>query len=99
MTLPEEAGMPETHDHEPASSWVSREVEAMITAWERGAEVTAQDVLDRRAEIDAESAIRLIYEETCLRREAGQQRRNGRGRRPLPALGSRAGRPCSSAIA
>jgi hypothetical protein len=45
----------------------------MITAWERGAEVTAQEVLDRRAEVDVESAIRLIYEETCLRREAGQR--------------------------
>jgi serine/threonine protein kinase/tetratricopeptide (TPR) repeat protein len=44
----------------------------MVTAWGRGAEVTAQDVIDGRAEVDTESAIRLIYEETCLRREAGQ---------------------------
>lgn len=65
--------MPLTDDPERGGGWVSREVEAMITAWEHGAEVTAQDVLDGRAEIDAESAIRLIYEETCLRREAGQQ--------------------------
>ena len=64
--------MPPTDEQERGGSWVSREVEAMITAWERGAEVTAQDVLNRRAEVDAESAIRLIYEETCLRREAGQ---------------------------
>ena len=65
--------MPLTGDQEYERGWVSREVEAMITAWERGAAVTAQDVLDGRAEVDAESAIRLIYEETCLRREAGQQ--------------------------
>ena len=73
MIPPEEAGMPLTDDQERGGGWVSREVEAMIAAWERGAEVTAQDVLDGRAEVDAESAIRLIYEETCLRREAGQQ--------------------------
>jgi eukaryotic-like serine/threonine-protein kinase len=51
---------------------VSREVEAMVAAWRRGARLTAHEILEGRAEIDAESAIRLIYEETCLRREAGQ---------------------------
>jgi serine/threonine protein kinase/tetratricopeptide (TPR) repeat protein len=65
--------MPLLGDRECERGWVSREVEAMITAWERGAAVTAQDVLDGRAAVDAESAIRLIYEETCLRREAGEQ--------------------------
>ena len=64
--------MSHTHEQEPGAGWVSHEVEAMVTAWEHGAEVTAQDVLDGRAEVDSESAIRLIYEETCLRREAGQ---------------------------
>src|SRR3954447_5621642 len=73
MIPPKEASMPPTDDQERSGNWVSREVEAMITAWERGAEVTAQEVLSRRAEVDTESAIRLIYEETCLRREAGQQ--------------------------
>ena len=54
------------------SGWVSREVEALISAWGRGAAATAFDVLDGRADVDSESAIRLIYEETCLRRESGQ---------------------------
>ncbi|MDB5351627.1 MAG: rqkA [Planctomycetota bacterium] len=53
--------------------WVSREVEALVSAWERGERATVQEVLDRRPDLDAEAAIRLIYEETCLRREAGQE--------------------------
>ena len=65
--------MPLSDDQERGGSWVSCEIEAMITAREQGRTATAQDIIDRRAEIDAESAIRLIYEETCLRREAGQQ--------------------------
>jgi len=65
--------MPCSAEQESERGWVSREVEAMIAAWERGAQVTAQDVLERFAEVDDEAAIRLIYEETCLRREAGQQ--------------------------
>ena len=64
--------MRETQDREAGTGWVSREVQAMVAAWERGAEATAHDVLAGRAEMDSESAIRLIYEETCLRREAGQ---------------------------
>ncbi len=68
----EEAGMAQTDLRQPAEGWVSREVQAMVRAWDLGAAVTAEDVLDGRAEVDAESAIRLIYEETCLRREAGQ---------------------------
>ena len=64
--------MPISDEQVCASGWASREVEALISAWGRGVEATAFDVLDGRAEIDTESAIRLIYEETCLRREAGQ---------------------------
>ena len=65
--------MPVFHDSEPERGWVSREIEAMITAWGRGAELTAEQVLDGRGDVDSESAIRLIYEETLLRREAGQR--------------------------
>ena len=64
--------MPDVGDP-PGSGWVSREIEAMVSAWGRGANVTARDAIDRRPELDPESAIRLIYEETCLRREAGQE--------------------------
>jgi serine/threonine protein kinase/tetratricopeptide (TPR) repeat protein len=70
--IPLEAAMPKSDEYFCASGWASREVEALISAWGRGVEATALDVLDGRAEIDTESAIRLIYEETCLRREAGQ---------------------------
>jgi tetratricopeptide (TPR) repeat protein len=43
----------------------------MVEAWERGEPVTAADVIGRHPGLDDEAAIRLIYEETCLRREAG----------------------------
>ena len=65
--------MPFSDEQGNECGWVSREVEAMIAAWERGAQATAQDVLERFEEVDDDAAIRLIYEETCLRREAGQQ--------------------------
>lgn len=52
-------------------SWASRQVAAMAAAWGRGERVTAADVLGRHPGIDDEAAIRLIYEEASLRREAG----------------------------
>ena len=51
--------------------WVSRQVAAMSAAWGRGEAASAADVLARHSDLDAEAAIRLIYEEACLRREAG----------------------------
>jgi serine/threonine protein kinase/tetratricopeptide (TPR) repeat protein len=51
--------------------WVSRQVAVMATAWERGDRVTAAELIARHPELDTEAAIRLIYEEICLRREAG----------------------------
>ena len=70
----------------------------MVAAWGAGAEVTAQDVLAGRAEVDTESAIRLIYEETCLRREAGQQVGTAEVVARFPRWGPSC-RPSSSAIA
>lgn len=52
--------------------WVSDEVAGMVAAWDRGEPVTALDVLGRHPDADPESAIRLIYEEACLRRDAGE---------------------------
>jgi serine/threonine protein kinase/tetratricopeptide (TPR) repeat protein len=43
----------------------------MAAAWERGERITAAEVLARYPNLDAEAAIRLIFEESCLRREAG----------------------------
>src|SRR5271168_892027 len=72
MTFREDALMPVSDVQDSGEGWVSREVEAMEAAWGRGAQVTAEDVLAGRPDVDKECAIRLIYEETCLRREAGQ---------------------------
>ena len=55
----------------PDSGWTSRQVEAMAEAWARGDRVEAATVLAARPDLDDESALRLIYEEVCLRREAG----------------------------
>ncbi len=72
MTTTEDADMQQTQDQQPGEGWVTREVEAMATAWEAGADLRAEDVLAAHGDVDTESAIRLIYEETCLRREAGR---------------------------
>ncbi len=57
----------------PASVWVARQVEAMVTAWGRGERLTVAEVLERHPGLDPEAVIRLIYEEVCLRRESGQE--------------------------
>jgi serine/threonine protein kinase/Tfp pilus assembly protein PilF len=68
-----------THDggHEPCgagdSQWISRQVDALAAAWEQGERVTVDDLLTSHPELRAEAAIRLIYEEVCLRRDAGQE--------------------------
>ena len=51
---------------------VDRLVEAMAAAWARGEPLTAGDVLARLPGADDETAIRLIFEEICLRRESGR---------------------------
>src|SRR6202044_2907318 len=53
--------------------WLSREVQAMASAWSRGEHVSAEDLLACHPGIGDEAAIRLIYEEVCLRRESGQE--------------------------
>jgi eukaryotic-like serine/threonine-protein kinase len=51
----------------------SRLVGEMATAWRRGERPTAEAFLDRHPELSEEAALRLIYEEFCLRQEAGQE--------------------------
>ena len=51
--------------------WASRQVAAMAAAWGRGERVTAFEILRDHPEVGDEDAIRLIFEETLLRREAG----------------------------
>ncbi|MBX6314133.1 MAG: tetratricopeptide repeat protein [Isosphaeraceae bacterium] len=60
-----------TRRPQPESGWVSRQVAALAAAWERGEPASAAEVLERYPDLDTEAAIRLIYEEACLRREAG----------------------------
>ena len=55
------------------SEWVSRQVQAMAAAWARGERITAQELLMQYPELGTEKAVRLVYEEICLRREAGEQ--------------------------
>ena len=55
------------------SAWLSRQVLAMASAWARGEPVSAGELLAGHPELGDEAAIRLIYEEVCLRREAGQE--------------------------
>jgi eukaryotic-like serine/threonine-protein kinase len=55
------------------SAWLSRQVQAMAAAWARGEPVSAGELLAGHPELGDEAAIRLIYEEVCLRREAGQE--------------------------
>jgi serine/threonine protein kinase/Flp pilus assembly protein TadD len=54
------------------SEWISRQVQAMALAWSRGDRVTAEQLLANHPGMADEAAIRLIYEEVCLRRESGQ---------------------------
>src|ERR1700748_2360014 len=57
---------------EQNSAWISREVQALISAWSRGEQVRAEDLLARHPGLGDEAAVRLIYEEVCLRRESGE---------------------------
>jgi serine/threonine protein kinase/Flp pilus assembly protein TadD len=43
----------------------------MVAAWRRGERPLAEEFLERHPELDDDNAIRLIYEEVCLRHEAG----------------------------
>ncbi len=54
-----------------AASWVDDQVERMADAWRRGERLTAAELMDGHPDLDNEDAVRLIYEEICLRREAG----------------------------
>ncbi len=67
---------------DPAASPASRQVERMVAAWRRGERPPAEDFLAGQPGLDDEAAIRLIFEEFCLRQEAGT---GGRSRRISPA--------------
>lgn len=55
------------------SEWVARQVETIADALHRGESFTVEDLLAGHPDLDDETAIRLIYEDVCLRRDAGQE--------------------------
>ncbi len=86
---PTDAGFP----FEGGDDLVETLVEAIAADWKQGIRTSAEDVMARHPGLDDEAAIRLIYEETCLRRESGQEvptsevvRRFPRGRAELEIL-------------
>ena len=63
----------------------------MAAAWRRGERPRAEEFLARHPEFDDEDAVRLIYEEVCLRQEGGERGRLDRDPAPVPAVAIRAG--------
>jgi serine/threonine protein kinase/Flp pilus assembly protein TadD len=55
-----------------SGSLATQQVEQMVAAWRRGEQILVEDVLAAHPELSDDAAIRLIYEEVCLRLEAGQ---------------------------
>ncbi|HWE39958.1 MAG TPA: serine/threonine-protein kinase [Isosphaeraceae bacterium] len=66
-------------------------VEALAEAWRRGERPTAAELIDRHPGLDDEAAIRLIYEEVCLRRELGQEVRTSEVVQRYPKWGPELG--------
>jgi eukaryotic-like serine/threonine-protein kinase len=66
----------ERDDAEPlrcsGSAWVSHQVQAMASAWARGERINVEEILERHPDLKTEHAVRLVYEDLCLRREAGE---------------------------
>jgi serine/threonine protein kinase/Flp pilus assembly protein TadD len=56
---------------DPSGSLATCQVDEMVAAWRRGERPVAEDFLARHPELGPDAAIRLIYEEACLRREVG----------------------------
>src|SRR3954471_8179887 len=58
---------------EPIDALVAPILQAMGSAWERGERPQAEEFLDRHPEVrdHSEAAVRVIFEEVCLRQEYG----------------------------
>ena len=56
---------------ETPSSIATRQVEEMVAAWRRGERTPAEVFLEGHPDLGDEASIRLIFEEYCLREEAG----------------------------
>jgi serine/threonine protein kinase len=58
-------------DRSASASLATQQVDAMVAAWRRGERLSAEEILSRHPELGDDAAIRLIFEEVCLRQEAG----------------------------
>ncbi len=58
---------------DPHSALVDQLVEEMTDAWQHGQRPKADDYLARLPALRHEDAVRLVYEEACLRQEAGEE--------------------------
>jgi serine/threonine protein kinase/Flp pilus assembly protein TadD len=56
---------------DPSGSLATEQVDEMVAAWRRGERPLVEEFLARHPELGEDAAIRLIYEEVCLRHEVG----------------------------
>ena len=56
-----------------SGSLATAQVEEMVAAWRRGERPPAEEFLERHPDLGDEAVIRLIFEEICLRQEAGME--------------------------
>jgi serine/threonine protein kinase/Flp pilus assembly protein TadD len=59
------------HDLDHSEALATEQVDEMVAAWRRGERPLAEEFLARNPELSDDAAIRLIYEEMCLRLELG----------------------------
>jgi serine/threonine protein kinase/Flp pilus assembly protein TadD len=84
---------PETHPRSPiaepapADVDVDALVEALAESWRLGDRASAESILAAHPGLDDESAIRLVFEEACLRRESGLEVATSEVVRRFPAWG------------
>ncbi len=71
--MPNSTAQPVNPPSSQGSLGVTVQVEALAAAWRRGERLAVEDVLRRSPVQRTEAAIRLIYEEVSLRREAGEE--------------------------
>jgi hypothetical protein len=55
-----------------ADAWVDKQVEQLADAWARGHRLTAAELLAQNPGVADDEALRLVFEEVSLRRDAGE---------------------------
>ncbi len=62
-----------TDSTDAVSVLVARQLDVMAAAWDRGERPRVEEFLRLHPELPVEDAVRLVYEEACLRQEAGEE--------------------------